>query len=61
MEGYGVDPDTDVEFDPYLWRQGKDSQVEEAIAQIQKAMKNYKYPTFKRPGSPDRTKVDIRH
>ena len=61
VEGYGVDPDTDVEFDPYLWRQGKDSQVEEAIAQIQKAMKNYKYPTFKRPGSPDRTKVDIRH
>jgi tricorn protease len=61
VEGHGVDPDVDVEMDPFLWRQGKDAQLEEAIAQMQKAMKSYKYPNFKRPAYPDRTKVDIRY
>jgi len=61
VEGHGVDPDIEVEYDPYLWRQGKDAQLERAIVEMQKAMKTYKYPNFKRPPYPDRTKVDVRY
>ena len=61
VEGHGVDPDVDVDYDPYLWRQGKDAQLERAIVEMQKSMKTYKYPKFKRPAYPDRTKVDIRY
>ncbi len=61
VEGYGVDPTIEVEYDPYLWRQGKDAQLERAIAEVQKSMKTYKYPNFKRPAYPDHSKVDIRY
>ena len=61
VEGYGVDPNIEVEYDPYLWRQGKDAQLERAIAEMQKAMKSYKYPKFQHPPYPDRTKVDVRY
>lgn len=56
IEGYGVDPDIDVEMDPFLWRQGKDAQLEVAIAEINKRLANYKRPTLKRPTNPDKTK-----
>ena len=32
VEGHSVDPNIEIEYDPYLWRQGKDAQLEEAIA-----------------------------
>jgi tricorn protease len=61
VEGWGVSPDIDVEFDPYLWRQGKDAQLEAAIASIQKQMKTYPYPHPKKPPYRDNTKVDVRY
>lgn len=57
VEGYGVDPDIDVELDPYLWRQGKDAQLERAIAEINKLLVNYKTPVLKRPINADKSKV----
>ncbi|MFY9234054.1 MAG: PDZ domain-containing protein [Fimbriimonadaceae bacterium] len=57
VEGYGVAPDIDVELDPYLWRQGKDAQLERAIAEINKLLKNYKRPILKRPANPDKSKI----
>jgi tricorn protease len=56
VEGYGVDPDIEVELDPFLWRQGKDAQLEAAIAEINKRLANYKRPVLKRPANPDKTK-----
>ena len=57
VEGHGVDPDVDVELDPYLWRQGKDSQLERAILEINKRLANYKAPVLKRPANPDKSKI----
>jgi tricorn protease len=57
VEGYGVDPDFDVELDPYLWRQGKDSQLEKAIVEINKQLAKYKAPILKRPTNPDKSKI----
>lgn len=61
VEGWGVSPDIEVELDPFLWRQGKDAQLERAIVEIQKLMKTFKYPKPIKPAYPDRTKVDVRH
>ncbi|MEI7576699.1 MAG: PDZ domain-containing protein [Armatimonadota bacterium] len=57
VEGHGVDPDFDIELDPYLWRQGKDSQLEKAILEINKRLANYKAPALKRPTNPDKSKI----
>lgn len=57
VEGYGVDPDVDVELDPYLWRQGKDAQLERAIEEMNKRLANYKSPVLKRPTNPDKSKI----
>lgn len=57
VEGRGVDPDFEVELDPYLWRQGKDAQLEKAIAEINKALAKYKTPVLHRPPNPDKSKI----
>jgi tricorn protease len=57
VEGHGVDPDYDVELDPYLWRQGKDAQLEKAIVEINKRLANYKAPVLHRPANPDKSKI----
>ncbi|MEI7984722.1 MAG: PDZ domain-containing protein [Armatimonadota bacterium] len=57
VEGHGVDPDIDVELDPFMWRQGKDSQLEKAIEEINKQLAKYKAPVLKRPTNPDKSKV----
>jgi tricorn protease len=59
VENWGVAPDIEVELDPYLWRQGRDSQLERAVAELNEALKTYKPPVVKKPAYPDRTKVDI--
>jgi tricorn protease len=61
VEGYGVAPDIEVELDPFMWRQGKDAQLERAILEIQKMAKSYPYPKAVKPKYPDRTKVDTRY
>ncbi len=57
VEGHGVDPDIDVEVDPYLWRQGRDAQLEKAIAVIQEQLKNYPPLPNKKPAYPDKSKL----
>ncbi|MBI1333656.1 MAG: protease [Armatimonadetes bacterium] len=57
VEGHGVDPDFDVELDPYLWRQGKDAQLEKAIEEINKALAKYQRPILHRPPNPDKSKI----
>ncbi|HLK16058.1 MAG TPA: hypothetical protein VKT78_14725, partial [Fimbriimonadaceae bacterium] len=57
IENEGTPPDIDVELDPYLWRQGIDSQLEAAIAQIKKEMAATKPLQIKRPDYPDKSKL----
>ena len=57
MEGTGVAPDVDVELDPYLWRQGRDSQLEAAIKVLNAAMDATKPVEIKRPKYPNKTKL----
>lgn len=57
VEGHGVDPDFEVELDPYLWRQGKDAQLEKAIEEINKMLAKYKRPVLNRPTNPDKSKI----
>jgi tricorn protease len=57
VENWGVAPDIDVELDPYLWRQGRDSQLEKAVEQLNKELAAYKPPKYQRPAYPDRTKI----
>ncbi len=61
IEGYGVDPDIEVELDPYLWRQGKDSQLDRAVEEMNKRLATYKKLDLKRPPYPDKTKIGIRY
>lgn len=58
VEGYGVDPDIEVELDPYLWRQGKDAQLERAIEEMNKRLASYKRPVLQRPANPDKSRID---
>jgi tricorn protease len=57
VENYGTPPDIDVELDPVLWRQGRDAQLERAVEEVMKQLKNYKKPTPNRPKFKDNTKV----
>ncbi len=61
VEGWGVEPDIEVEMDPYLWRQGRDAQLERAVAEVLKEAATFKYPKPIKPPFPDRTKLDIRY
>jgi len=61
VENWGVEPDIEVELDPYQWRLGHDSQLDRAIAEIGKDLANYKAPTVQHPPYPDRTKVGVRY
>ncbi len=49
LENVGTVPDIEVQFDPYLWRQGKDAQLERAILEINASLKNYKLDVKKPP------------
>jgi len=57
IEGYGTAPDIDVELDPHLWRQGRDAQLERAIAEVQRRLATEKRPKIKRPDYPDKSKL----
>ncbi len=61
IENHGVDPDIDVELDPYLWRQGRDAQLEAAVAECLKRLAKTPAPAIKKPAYPDRTKLGIRY
>lgn len=57
IENVGVSPDIEVELDPYLWRHGRDAQLEAAIAQVLKDLANYKPAKGKVPPYPDKSKI----
>jgi len=57
VEGYGVDPDIDVEFDPYVWRQGRDAQLERAVAEAMKLLAAQPKQQLKKPPYVDKSKV----
>jgi len=55
IEGYGVDPDIEVDNDPYEEYTGKDAQLDKAIEVILEELKNFKgIPDI--PADPDKTK-----
>lgn len=57
IENFGTPPDIEVELDPFLWRQGRDAQLEAAIAQLNKELASYIRPSPKTPPYPDWSKI----
>ncbi|MEW5901372.1 MAG: PDZ domain-containing protein, partial [Acidobacteriota bacterium] len=57
-ENVGVSPDVEVELDPKLVRQGKDPQLERAIAIVLDELAKNPLPKPKRPAYPDYHKKD---
>lgn len=55
IEGHGVDPDIEVDNDPYKEYMGQDDQLNKAIEQIKVMLKDYK-PLPQIPQAPDRSK-----
>jgi tricorn protease len=52
VENKGVAPDIEVEFDPALWRQGHDPQLEKGVAVALQDLKDHPVPQIKRPKYP---------
>ncbi len=57
IENFGVAPDIDIEWDPVLWRAGRDAQLERAVAEVMKGLQGYKRPTPKLPPYKNNTKI----
>jgi len=57
VENHGVDPDVEVELDPALWRQGRDTQLEKAVEVALERLKTFKKPEVKKPAYPDKSKI----
>ncbi len=57
VENHGVDPDVEVELDPYLWRQGRDAQLEKAVEVAMERLKTFKKPNVKKPAYKDNSKI----
>lgn len=55
IEGWGVEPDIEIDNDPYQEYLGVDTQLEKAIEEILKEMKNFK-PIHPIPQGPDKSK-----
>jgi len=53
VENHGVPPDYDVEFDPKLWRQGHDAQLEKAVQVVMEALNKNETRPHKRPAFPN--------
>lgn len=55
IEGHGVDPDIEVENDPKSVMAGKDPQLERAVAEIMKTLKDHPVKLPARPAAPIKT------
>lgn len=55
IEGHGVDPDIDVDINPFEDYIGKDAQLDRAVEELLKQLKDYK-PLPGTPAAPDKTK-----
>ncbi len=53
VENRGVAPDVEVDMDPKSVHEGKDPQLERAVAIVMKQMEKYPYPSPKRPPFPN--------
>ncbi len=58
IEGYGVDPDIDIDINPFEDHQGKDAQLDKAIEVLKAEMKNWK-PLPPTPPAPDKSKIGL--
>ena len=52
VENYGTPPDIEVDLDPKAWREGRDSQLEKAIAVVQGDLQKNPPPVHKKPPYP---------
>jgi tricorn protease len=53
VENVGVGPDIEVEFDPAMWRQGRDPQLERAVEWLLEELKKNPPKEYKRPAYPN--------
>jgi tricorn protease len=53
MENVGMEPDVEVEFDPALWRQGRDPQLEATVKYLLKELRKNPPKKIKVPAAPD--------
>ncbi len=53
VENVGVAPDIEVEFDPAIWRQGRDPQLEKAVEWLLEELKKNPPKDYKRPAYPN--------
>ncbi len=53
VENVGVAPDIEVEFDPAMWRQGRDPQLEKAVEWCLEELKKNPPKEYKRPDYPN--------
>ena len=58
VENIGVAPDIEVEFDPAIWRQGRDPQLEKAVEWLLGELQKNPPNEYKRPAYPDYHKED---
>jgi tricorn protease len=56
IEGYGVDPDIEVVDDPGEMARGGDPQLERAIFEVMKSIRQNPPPSIKKPQYPDRSR-----
>ncbi|HLK14531.1 MAG TPA: S41 family peptidase, partial [Fimbriimonadaceae bacterium] len=57
VENHGVDPDMEVDLDPHLWREGRDTQLEKGVEVAMKLLESHKPPAVKRPAYKDKSTV----
>lgn len=55
VEGHGVDPDIDIDINPFEDYKGKDAQLEKAVEVLKEELKNWK-PLPDTPAAPDKSK-----
>ncbi len=55
IEGHGVDPDIDVDINPFEDYLGRDAQLDKAVSVLKEELKSYK-PLPGTPAAPDKTK-----
>lgn len=53
VENHGVAPDIEVDFDPALWRQGRDPQLEKAVEVVMESLKKSPPPVNRKPAYPN--------
>jgi tricorn protease len=53
VENHGVAPDVEVEQDPRAVREGRDPQLERAVALLLEELAKHPLPTYHKPPYPD--------